>query len=468
MRQLVASILVLLAVIGGVAARQQSPPLKIHSLDANDLASATQWQFLASGLQDIDVVALPEPIHMTHEFPIVRLGIIKFLNERMGFHVLGMEGSLVDAWATQDRFLASSKSEQDAADAQLALFPLWNTPEIRQLFQYEAASWGTPTPLYVTAYDVQPGVGKGTNGVDAFRLLADRLATYSPPPASLQLDSWLSHVRLLTGGCKEFKPADIPAITGAIDLLASWIATAGPAVAARFPNVPPHAESLKRLPTNLRGSLALCSGLAASPSANYKALRDREGAAFAETLREMTATKKLMLWAHWSHLAYDDPAAGLSVGRELRQKLGTRLYTILPVAERGSAIVIFPSRGSDEDIGVRWMRPGSDQFSKRMRALSSTSFFLDLRDPAVRNDAAFAGNQSVWIESRLAPLSLLKNTDAIVWLERIGPPQLPLPVLLILGGMHYRWTLALSASLVVVLGLSAMVWRWRKRRVVTL
>jgi hypothetical protein len=33
--------------------------------------------------------------------------------------------------------------------------------------------------------------------------------------------------------------------------------------------------------------------------------------------------------------------------------------------------------------------------------------------------------------------------------------------------MHYRWTLALSASLLVVLGLSAIVWRWRKRRVVT-
>jgi hypothetical protein len=58
-------------------------------LDDNDLGSPRQWAFLASKLQGIDIVSLPEPIHMTHEFPVVRFGIIEFLNEHMGFHVLG-------------------------------------------------------------------------------------------------------------------------------------------------------------------------------------------------------------------------------------------------------------------------------------------------------------------------------------------------------------------------------------------
>jgi erythromycin esterase-like protein len=463
-RSVIASTLLALALIVSAEARRWSPQLQIHNLDPNDLTSATEWQFLPSVLQNVDVVALPEPIHMTHEFPIVRLGIVKFLNEQMGLHVLAMEGSLVDSWATQDRFLASPRAGGDAADARLALFPLWNTPEVQQLFQYEAASWATPTPLYITAYDVQPGTGKGTHGVEAFRLLADRLATYSPPPTSLQLEAWLNDLRPLTGACKEFTPANTPALVRAIDQLELWIQTASPAVAARFPHIPLHAASLQLLPTNLRSSLTLCSGMAAVPKANYKALRDREGAAFAELLLGKSADRKLMLWAHWSHLAYDDPVAGLSVGRELRQRLGKRLYTILPLAERGSAIVIFPNRASDDDVGFGWVRPGSDKFSKRMKELSSTPFFLDLRDPAVQNDDAFAGNQSLWVESRQVRLPLIKNTDSIVWLKHVRAPELPVAVLLIMGGMHYRAMLALSTSLLVVVSLSALVWRWRRTK----
>src|SRR4030095_2581635 len=143
-------------------------------------------------------------------------------------------------------------------------------------------------------------------------------------------------------------------------------ATASPAVVARVPHVPFHAAALRLLPANLRGSLRLCTGMTSGASVSYKAVRDREGAAFAEMLRDVSADKKLMLWAHWSHLAYDNPLAGLSVGQELRHTLGTRLYTILPVAERGSAIVIFPNRGSDDDVGFSRGPPGSDPVSKKM------------------------------------------------------------------------------------------------------
>jgi len=463
MRSTVTSMLGFVLALAAVAS-QASNSLTVHPLDANDLGSGAPWQFLSSLLHDVDVVALPEPIHMTHEFPIVRLGAIKSLNEQNGFHLLAMEGSAIDAWATQDRFIASAKTDRDAADAQLALFPLWNTPEIQQLFQYEAASWATPAPFYITAYDVQPGSGKGTYGVEAFRLLADRLTTYAQPPTTLTLETWLTQLAPLTGGCRQFTLADVPAVRSAVEPLESWISTAVTVVATRVPSVPMHAAALRLLPANLRGSLALCQGMAAGPQANYKALRDREGAAFAEMLRNSSANKKLILWAHWSHLTYRDARAGVSVGQELREKLGTRLYTILPIAERGSAIVIFPNRGSDEDIGFSWIRSRSDPFSKKMQGLSPSPFFLDLRDPVVKNDDALAGLQEVWIESRPVSLSLLQDTDAIVWLKRVGPPQLPLPMLLILGGMHYRTTLAVSVSFLAIAGVGIAVWRWRRRR----
>jgi hypothetical protein len=97
-----------------------------------------------------------------------------------------------------------------------------------------------------------------------------------------------------------------------------------------------------------------------------------------------------------------------------------------------------------------------------MQALSATPFFLDLRNPALKNEAAFAGIQSVWIESRPVSIPLIQNTDAIVWLKHVSPPELRLPLLLIMGGMHYRTMLAVSTSLLVALGLSALAWRCRK------
>jgi erythromycin esterase-like protein len=465
LRSAIAATIVLLATSVQAGRGRPAEPLTLKKLDESDLSSPVPWAFLQWTLRDVKVVSLPEPIHMTHEFPLVRLGIIEFLNQHFGFQVLGMEGSLVDAWATQDRFLASNRTEQDAADAQLALFPLWNTPEIQRLFRYEAASWATQMPLYITAYDVQPGAGKGTHGVAAFRLLADRLATYAAAPSGFVLEEWLTDVRPLTEGCDEFTPAKIHAAISAIERLDRWIAAAGAAVAARFPQVPMHAASLRLLPTNLHSSLTLCSELTSMPSVRYKALRDREGAVFAEALRNVSPQAKLMLWAHWSHLTYADPVTGVSVGQQLRQRLGNRLYTILPVAERGTAIVIFPARGSDDDVGFASLRPGSDQFSKRMQALSPVSFFLDLRDSAVRNDDAFVGEQRVWIESRAVRLPLVDATDAIVWLKHVSPPRLRLPLLLVLGAMHYRKALAASAVLsLVLLGWSALAWRRRTHK----
>jgi erythromycin esterase-like protein len=445
--------------------RQSSPVVPVQALDDTDLGSPRQWAFLAPILQDIDVVSLPEPIHMTHEFPLVRAGIVEFLNEHMGFHVLAMEGSAVDGWATQDRFLASDKTEQDAVNAQLALFPLWNTPEIRRLFQYEAGTWSTATPLYITAYDVQPGTGKGTHGAAAFRLLAHRLATYAPPPGTLSLEGWLRDLEPLTGACRKFSPANMAPAANAIDQLERWIAAAAPAIAARFPRVPMHAAALQLVPANLRGSLNLCGGVASRAAGGYKALRDREGALFAERLRRNSPDARLMLWAHWSHLTYSDPGTGVSVGQELRRTLGSRIYTIVPLAERGTAIAIFPSRTSDDDIGFAWVRRGSDRFSIRMQALSSSSFFLDLRNPRLKNDKAFAdAEQRVWVESRPVHLHLQEDADAIVWLKHVGPPRLQLPVLLVMGGIHYRTQLGAFGFLLGVSALSVVVWRWRRRR----
>lgn len=113
---------------GGVPAT-----LSVHPINRKDFTNPGQFSFLAPLLKDVEVVSLAESIHMTHEFPLVRLGIVRYLNEYMDFHVLVMEGSAPDVWVAQDVLLDSAHTHQDCKRALGGFFGLWNTSEMQKV-----------------------------------------------------------------------------------------------------------------------------------------------------------------------------------------------------------------------------------------------------------------------------------------------------------------------------------------------
>jgi erythromycin esterase-like protein len=86
-------------------------------VDSTRYRDPATYVFLPQVLEGVDIVTLGESIHMTHEFPLVRLGIVRELNEQLGFHTLAFEGSPLDLWATQDCFLSSARRPEDAKAA---------------------------------------------------------------------------------------------------------------------------------------------------------------------------------------------------------------------------------------------------------------------------------------------------------------------------------------------------------------
>src|ERR1044071_168075 len=83
---------------------------QIHPFDIGALNRTDQFQFLSPMLQGVEVVSLGESLHLTREFPLVRLGLIRYLHERLGFHLLAMERSAEDLWAAQDEVLDFPKT----------------------------------------------------------------------------------------------------------------------------------------------------------------------------------------------------------------------------------------------------------------------------------------------------------------------------------------------------------------------
>jgi erythromycin esterase-like protein len=445
-----------------VWARQtSSPSAELHTIDPTRYTDPRQFAFLTDVLKDVEIVSLGESIHFTHEFPLVRLGIIKHLNEKLGFRVLAMEGSAADIWVAQDRFLNSPMTSDDARDAQRGLFMVWNTPEVHELFEYEAQSRHMGAPLYITAYDVQPGTGEGSRGRDVFRQLAARLRTYAPPAPAFDETSWVDALAPITSGCGHYTSNDESRVENAIGLLTEWSGRAATEVVRRFPLIP-HAAVLRLLPENLKASLTLCRELAADSSLSYKGTRDTQAAAYTQQLKAAIPGGRLMLWAHLSHLFHNAERMATSVGEKLHQLFGPRLYTIMPLAGSGYTILIYDD--TKDDVGYGRVHGDQDAVGRRLARLADGDFFLDLRHSALSSDPLFTTPHPVWVESGKWNLALAHDVDGIVWIQTVHAPSLPLGRRLLFGSLHYLTEIAVVTCLVLILLVGTPVYLWMRRR----
>jgi len=455
-----------LAISISLSAQQSSPETSppIHPIDSKNYTDPNQFAFLNGTLNGVDVVSLGESIHMSHEFPLVRLGIIRYLNENMGFHVLAMEGSAEDLWVAQDRFLNSPHTSADAEDSQKGLFGLWNTPEVRQLFEYEAGSWGSANPFYITAYDIQPGSGSNSHGVDIFRMLAERLKKYAAAPQGFDVAQWTNDLAPLTHICSEYQSSDEARVERAIQGLQTWINIAAPKAQKCFPTIP-HSVAMSLIPENLRASLQLCKDLSADNGKNYKAHRDTNAAPYTMDLKAAVPGQKLILWAHISHISYNDEHGATSVGQLLHASLGNRLYTIAPFAQSGGALMIFQGKG-DDDIGYGRVHGEYGALGQHLAQLSRQDFFVDFRQTGITvgNDPIFVSHQPLWVESGRWPVAVARDFDGIIWIRTVHAPDFKLVKLVVFSGMHYTTELEVLAAALVLGILYLIVRRARRRR----
>ncbi len=421
-------------------------------IDAARSTNAATYSFLPQVLEGVDVVTLGESIHMTHEFPLVRLGMVRELNEQMGFHTVAFEGSPLDLWATQDRFLASARGAEDAKAAMGGLLRIWNDPEYAEIFEYEAASWSTPTPLYMTAWDIQPGIGGGTEGAEAFRLFAEQLRHYALPPAGMDEAAWLRNIYRTR--CQNGVSPDDPAALQAIDELRQWILLAQPVVQKTYPALP-HAEVLALIPNSLRRSLALCP----PPGKTYwdvvANVREAQAAPYTLELQKALPDHKLILWAHTHHAGYFPG----SVASRLKEVLGDRIYSLNVFSDGGGAILLY-SNTAHEDLGYARLRRAQGDLREWIDSHGHSPIFVNLRG---NTDAVFRKPQSVQFEGRWGAMLLPAITDGVLWVPDVHSPHYPPVKLLIFSLWHVRWPLCVGLISVVLLILALVVWTIRRR-----
>ncbi|MCA9568442.1 MAG: erythromycin esterase family protein [Myxococcales bacterium] len=306
------------------------PITSLGATDTSDLG------FLADELQGVRVVQLGESSHGGEDFNALRIRLVRYLHEELGYDVLAFESSSVACEAANGPL---SRGEAELA-MKTCVYGVWWTEQVRALFAYAASTQGTERPLRVAGYDGQ------LSGMDGMRTLERSLEEVLGARAA-QVVALLDRQDVLENA--KGKETEREA------LLADWAALLAGLEGADLGG----AESQ-------RG--AVLAWLGSQP----RMVRHRVPGAFAEGQRDLAMGEQLVdlarrnpdvgviSWAHNFHVRYDGDAihGSPSHGRGVREALGDAVFTIGAYAGGGShalnnrdaAWVVPPPDGSLEAI----------------------------------------------------------------------------------------------------------------------
>jgi erythromycin esterase len=402
---------------------------QVHRLNWSAPYDSGGLAFLKSNLVNRSVVQLGESIHLTDEFPRVRLPLVRYLHEEMGFDVLALEGSAVDSWIAQDHLYRSADPlHRKALEAQrLAWFGLWQTEAMNEVMKYVATTQDSQSPLYLTSFDSQPGSSNAfrSDGLKSLGAFFEAVEAYAPAPDSDAFDRWKSAFRPFVSNCYQATKArsddERKAMDQSLAELSAWLRTASLRV---HPAI--HARALFAVIASLHATFELCGIAPAHPfgGQSYQRVRDRENALTTMAIKNnVSASGKIILWAHHSHISHGSIGSDVpSLGRSLLEMLGSQLYTIGLFAESGEGI----SSADGDRLGHRSLRPASDfEIEDALGQLADFDYFLDLASPdlpAVLRRVSTARFETTDVTRYV----LVRDFSAVIVIQKVHPPVLTL------------------------------------------
>jgi erythromycin esterase-like protein len=398
------------------------------------------YEFLNGLLRNRSIVQLGESIHVTREFPLVRLSLVRYLHEELAFDVLAFEGSVMDAWLAEDYICQGRGSrDQQAIEAQKrAWFGLWQTEPMREVMQYLVHTHTTQHPLYLASFDIQPGTCWASHGSSetTLRAFCGALKAYGATNPSPPMDIWCSALAPFLLGMGQTASVAAPrqeAAERAIREIEDCVRQVLPSVIRRTSAI--HARALERVPASLRASVSLrqAAGRAGedvtgdTAKASYASLlayqetRDQFNATNAIALRDtVSRSHRIMLWAHHSHVNHNSGRKAIrSMGQNLLTLVGQDLYTVGLFAGEGEAIYV--NDRATPPVQKRKLAPASDyDIEGQLATIAPFDYFLDL---GTRQDLRLRCRDSVastrFEADHRAFLTLAKDFHAAIFIHKV-------------------------------------------------
>ena len=323
------------AVDAAAAAWVRAHAHPIRSLDAPAFADLAFLRPLLAGKR---LVQLGESSHGVREFNQVRVRLIRYLHEQLGYDVLAFESSLFACEQTGRRAASLTAVEL----MQGCLFGIWHTEELVALMEYVRATQRTARPLVLTGFDV----AKSTRTVDRARpaFLQRVVAAVDSAYAQDVYVTDSTFYELTRTGLAILSEAERDHYGRFYAALAAWLRPREARLAAAFREDPGLPGLARQVAVSL--SYVVQQG-AATAVAEQIRHRDRGMAENLQyLLRERYAGRKVITWAHNAHVQHGGFAPGGTPNRTPYRPRTLGTYVAERYANEAYTIGLFMYQGS--------------------------------------------------------------------------------------------------------------------------
>jgi erythromycin esterase len=288
----------------------------IRSLTSEDFSDL---RFLATLLEGRRVVQLGENGHGVSEFNHVKVRLIKYLHEELGYDVIAFESALWECWRTNGRV-----AELAAAEIMRGcIFGVWHADETVELFRYIRETRNTARPLILAGFDTQISAGRAAAKRPDFfrRLLAPLDSAYAERAAAG--DS------ALVAGMSAYAQENRAALLAFYDSLETFLATRGAGI-ARAARVGPIDVSIAR---QTAWSMQRYVEQLTAGGAPRTLARDEGMAKNLDFLLDSVFPgRKIITWGHNFHLRHRNSAVSpdpvKTMGEWVAERRRDELYTV--------------------------------------------------------------------------------------------------------------------------------------------
>jgi erythromycin esterase len=365
------------------------------SLQHDDLA------FLKPLLQDKRIVALGESGHGVAQFNAIKVRMIKYLHEQLGYNLVAFEAPMAEC-AAADRMIGSDAPEKVMRKC---LFRVWHTSETAESLDYVAKARAAGRDLHITGFDIQdkrlqPGA------MDSVK------HALGPDQADLMARLERAETALLQIRAQRSSAAEAAELTDVYTTVAGILGDHG----QRSHGVEAEERAFLRMQMLSRVALVAMS---VAPMGSREALETRDAAMAAHfnyLMQQRHPGKKVIVWGHNAHVAkkWPVPQHPRMMGSHLADSYGKSLYVVGLVMGRGQAA---NNMGQAYDVA----QPDPASIEGAFAGAAVKMGFLDLTS----NKASWMSAPVMTRDWGRHPMLITPDAsfDGLLYIDTVTPPK---------------------------------------------
>jgi len=314
---------------------------RLRTTDPN--AEVDEFAAFDPALEDVEVVGLGEATHRTREFVRFKHRFFRYLVERHGFRLFGLEAPFSETMALHD-YVVHGHGDLDAALDRID-FRIYETQEMAAFLRWmRSFNEGRPASdrIEVYGFDVQSAAG-------AAEALLSHLEdpSVSPPP-----DDVIESLSMVADGVFEGEDVNEERLRRAEGVVSSLEDRFASTTDVDPDDADPHPSIAEQHRRTLERACEFARiGLDADRSAQW-GLRDRYMAETVEWILDRADANRIAVWAHDNHVKRGrltgDGHPSKTMGDHLASRYGNGYYALGAQFGRGAVRAWVPTDGEGE------------------------------------------------------------------------------------------------------------------------